>query len=360
MSAADDRTESIPGGRRLSARELAALTGGRLVGSADAVVAGAAPLDRAGPQDLSFLAAQRYLPYFQQTRASVVLVAPQFEGSPGPPPARVVVGDPHAALLAVLPVLYPQPVWSPGVDATVRVGRGSRWEEPVAIGPHVVIGEGARLGRNVRVGAGCMIGDGVSIGDDSQLYPRVVCYPGAVIGRRVILHAGVVIASDGFGYVRHEGSPEHRKIPHVGQAIIGDDVEIGANTTIDRGSVDDTVIGAGTKIDNLVQVGHNVRVGARCLIMALTGIAGSTRIEDDVVIAGQVGLAGHFTVGQGARIAAQAGVWGDVPAGASISGYPARDHREQLRAQAALNRLVRIASDLEALVKRSHDVQREG
>ena len=132
---------------------------------------------------------------------------------------------------------------------------------------------------------------------------------------------------------------------------IWDDVEIGANTTVDRGSVDDTVIGAGTKIDNLVQVGHNVRIGARCLIMAQTGIAGSTRIEDDCIISGQVGLAGHFTVGRAARIAAQAGVWGNVPPGASVSGYPARDRREQLRAAAALNRLVKMVDDLEALVR---------
>jgi UDP-3-O-[3-hydroxymyristoyl] glucosamine N-acyltransferase len=359
VSAADDRPASLPAGRRLSAGELAALAGGRLVGAADAVVTGVAPLDRAGPEDLSFIAASRYLPYFQRTRAPVVLVTPQFEAVAGPPEARVVVPEPHVALLAILPVLYPHPVWHSGVDPTARVGRDSRWEEPVAIGPGVVLGDHVRLGRNVRIGVGCVVGDGVVIGDETQLYPRVVCYPGAMIGRRVILHAGVVIASDGFGYARTKDSPEHHKIPHVGRAIIGDDVEIGANTTVDRGSVDDTVIGAGTKVDNLVQVGHNVRIGQRCLIMALTGIAGSTHIEDDVVIAGQVGLAGHLTVGRGARIAAQAGVWGHVPPGANVSGYPARDHREQLRAQAVLKRLLRIAPELEALVQRSHEPERQ-
>ncbi|HXF95760.1 MAG TPA: UDP-3-O-(3-hydroxymyristoyl)glucosamine N-acyltransferase [Gemmatimonadales bacterium] len=342
-------------GRSLTAGDVAALTRGRLLGPADTPVTGVAPLDRAGPGDLSLLAATRYLPYFQRTRASVVLVAPEFESAAGPAPARVVVAEPTAALLTVLPVLFPQPVWEPGVHPTATVGRGTRWEDPVAIGAHVVLGEGVRLGRNVRIGAGCVVGDGVVLGDDVRLFPRVVCYPGAVIGNRVILHAGVVIASDGFGYVTRADPREHAKIPHVGRVVIGDDVEIGANTTVDRGSVDDTVIGPGTKIDNLVQVGHNVRIGARCLIMAQTGIAGSTHIEDDVIIAGQVGLSGHLTVGRGARLAAQAGVWGDVPAGASYSGYPARDHRSQLRKEALLNRLITIVPDLEALVRRSHE-----
>jgi UDP-3-O-[3-hydroxymyristoyl] glucosamine N-acyltransferase len=198
--------------------------------------------------------------------------------------------------------------------------------------------------------AGAVVGEGVVVGDDAVLWPNVVCYPGTVIGSRVILHAGVVLGSDGFGYVPGHGGLE--KIPHVGRCVIGDDVEIGANTTIDRGSVDDTVVGPGTKIDNLVQIGHNCRIGARCVIMAQVGIAGSTRLEDDVVLAGQVGLAGHFTVGRGARIAAQSGVTMDVPAGATWFGYPARGSREAMRAIAAGYRLARIVDDLEELVRR--------
>jgi UDP-3-O-[3-hydroxymyristoyl] glucosamine N-acyltransferase len=249
-------------------------------------------------------------------------------------------------------------VWEPGVHPTAIVGRGAVWDDPIRIGPHVVLGEGVRIGRNARIDAACVIGDGVVIGDDAQLFPGVACYSGTVVGHRVMLHAGVRLGSDGFGYVTGRPGEMHRKIPHVGRCLIGDDVEIGANTTVDRGSVDDTTIGDGTKIDNLVQVGHNVRIGARCLIMAQVGIAGSTRIEDDCIISGQVGLAGHFTVGRAARIAAQAGVWGDVPSGASVSGYPARDHREQLRSAAALNRLVKIVDDLEALVRRNDEPPR--
>ena len=345
-------------GRQVSAEDIAALTGGRLVGPGHVTVARVAPLDRAGPGDLSFLASSRYLPYFQRTRASVVLCKVEHAETRGGPEARVVVADPHSALLAVLPVLYPQPVWESGIHPTAVIGRGAVWEDPVAIGAYAVLGRGVRLGKNARIGAGCVLGEGVDVGDDALFYPHVVCYSGTVVGHRVILHAGVRLGSDGFGYVPGKGGGRHEKIPHVGRCIVGGDVEIGANTTVDRGSVDDTVIGPGTKIDNLVQVGHNVRIGARCLIMGQVGIAGSTHIEDDCIVAGQAGLAGHFTVGRGARIAAQAGVIGDVAPGATVSGYPARDHRELLRAQAALYRLARIVDDVEALVQRHHEPKR--
>jgi UDP-3-O-[3-hydroxymyristoyl] glucosamine N-acyltransferase len=337
------------GGRRLSAGEIAALVGGRLVGAADVLVARIGTLERAQPGDLSFLASARYLPYFQQTRATVVLVKPELADAPGPG-TRVVVPNPQAALLTVIPVLYPEAPWTPGIHATAVVGSGARWDDPVALGAYVVLGRDVRLGRNVRIGTGSVIGDGVEIGDDTQLFPNVVCYPGTVVGQRVILHAGVRIGSDGFGYVRDERSAGHRKIPHVGRCIIQDDVEIGANSTVDRGSIDDTVVGAGTKIDNLVQVGHNVRIGARCLLMAQVGIGGSTVVGDDVILAGQVGVIDHLDVGNGATVAAKSGLYGDIEAGKTFSGIPARPHREALRAQAALYRLARIIDDLERLV----------
>ena len=339
------------GTRPISASEIAALTGGRLIGPGDVRVAGIAPLERAAPGDLSFLATTRYLPYFQRTSASVVLVAPAFEAAEGGPETRIVVSEPHAALLTVLPVLYPQAVWEPGVHATAQVGKGAVWQEPVEIGAHAVIGRDVQLGRNVRIGPGCVLGDGVAIGDDTQLFPGVTVYAGTALGKRVIVHAGAVLGSDGFGYVPGRGGEQHRKIPHVGRCLIGDDIEIGANTCVDRGSVDDTVIGSGTKIDNLVHIAHNVRIGARCLIMAQAGIAGSTQVEDDVIIAGQSGVADHLTIGRGARLLVQSGTIADVPPDATISGYPARPHREYLRAQGALYRLTKIVDELEALVK---------
>ena len=340
---------SADGVRRVTAGEVAALTGGRLVGPAGVAVERVAPLDRAGPADLSFLVSRRYLPYFHRSKAAVVLCRPQFAEGAGPA-CRVVVPDPQLALLAVIPLLYPDAGWTPGVHPTAVIGRRSTWEEPVAIGPHAVLGEGVRLGRNARIAAGCVLADGVQVGDDVQLYPHVVCYRDTVIGNRVIVHAGARLGVDGFGYVPVRGELP-RKIPHIGRCIIGDDVEIGANATLDRGSVDDTVIGPGTKIDNLVQVGHNVRIGARCLIAGLAGIAGSTHIGDDVIVAGQAGITDHVTIGSGARVTMQSGVIGDVEPGDTVSGYPARGHRTFLRAQGALYRLARIVDDLETLVR---------
>ncbi len=344
--------------RRISAAEIAALTGGRLVGPAGITVDGVAPLDRAGPDDLSFLASRRYLPYFQRSRAAVVLCKPELAGEAEGPTARILVADPHSALLEVLPVLYPEPVWEPGVHPTAVIGRGTVWEEPVAIGPYAVLGRGVRVGKNVRIGAGCVLGDGVEVGDEAVFYPQVVCYSGTLIGHRVILHAGARLGSDGFGYVPGKAGALPRKIPQIGRCIIGDDVEIGANTTVDRGSVDDTVIGAGTKIDNLVQVAHNVRIGERCLIAAMVGIAGSSHVGDDVFLAGQVGLADHLTVGSRARVTVQGGVIGDIEPGATVSGFPARDHREYFRAQAAMYRLAKIVDELEALARRNNESQR--
>ena len=339
------------GTRPLPASEIAALTGGRLVGPGTTTVAGIAPLERAGPGDLSFLASPRYVPYFERTSASVVLISPALESAAGGPETKIIVKEPYAALLVVLPVLYPQAVWESSVHPTAQLGRGVTWQEPVEIGPHAVLGAGVQLGKNVRIGAGCVLGEGVAVGDDSRLHPGVTLYAGTALGKRVIAHAGVVLGSDGFGYLPGTNGEPHRKIPHVGRCLIGDDVEIGANTCVDRGSVDDTVIGSGTKIDNLVHIAHNVRIGARCLIMAQAGIAGSCQVEDDVIIAGQVGLADHITIGRGARLLAQSGTIADIPAGATVFGTLARPHREYLRGQAALYRLARIGDKLEKLVE---------
>jgi len=210
------------------------------------------------------------------------------------------------------------------------------------------IGDGAQIGESAVIGAHCAVGAGVRIGAGTHLYPSVTIYSGVRIGNRVTVHAGARIGSDGFGYVPRDG--QHLKIPHVGGCVIEDDVEIGANTTIDRGSIDDTVVGAGTKIDNLVQIAHNVRIGKACLIMAQVGIAGSVRVEDGCMLLGQVGVSGHHTIGQGARLAAQAGVFGDIPAGETWSGYPARPHKEALRAQAALFKLPNLLRRIERLL----------
>jgi len=332
----------------LTARQIADLVGGELRGDADVAVHGVAPIDRASAGQLTFLGVAKYAPQLAACGASVALVSPELAETPGAVPARVVVSRPQEALLLVIPALVAPEPDVPGVDATVRIGRGASVGADVRLGPYVVIGDGARIGDRVHLDAHVVIGHGVAIGEDSHLYPHVTAYAGTEIGCRVRVHSGVRLGSDGFGYVSSEGV--HRKIPHVGRCIVEDDVEIGANTTIDRGSIDDTVIGAGSKIDNLVQIAHNVRVGKLALIAAQVGIAGSARVGDGCVLGGQVGVGGHITIGRGARIAGQAGVFGDVPSGETWSGYPARPHREALRAQATLFKLVRMMRRLTRLV----------
>lgn len=337
------------GGVVLTARAIAEVVGGKLVGDDSVVVTGVAPLDRASPSDLSFLGSAKYTPLFASSRAGVVLILPELAEAPGQTPARVIVDRPQEALLALLPRFQRLPAAAPGVHPTAVIGIGARVVADVSIGPYAVIGDGAEIGNGSVIGPHCVLGAGVRIGEHCHLVASVTVYSGSRIGDRVTMHAGVRVGSDGFGYVQRDG--QHVKIPHVGRCLIEDDVEIGANTTIDRGSIDDTVIGAGTKIDNLVQIGHNVRIGKCCLIMGQAGIAGSVRIEDGCMILGQVGIAGHHTIGKGARLAAQAGVFGDIPAGETWSGYPARPHREALRAQAALFKLPSLLRRIERLLE---------
>jgi UDP-3-O-[3-hydroxymyristoyl] glucosamine N-acyltransferase len=333
----------------LTAADIAEAVRGELRGDPDAAVGGVAPLDRACERDLSFLATARYAALFAESRAGIVLVAPDLCDAPGSPKARVIVKKPHDAMLSLLPRFYKEHRLVPGVHATAVVGRGVQLGRDVVVGPYAVLGDNARIGDGAVIDSHVSVGRGVTIGAQSRLFPSVTVYAGSEIGARVIIHAGARIGSDGFGYVQRDGG--HHKIPHVGRCIIQDDVEIGANTTIDRGSVDDTVIGAGTKVDNLVHIGHNCRVGKLCLIMAQVGLSGSGHLEDGCIIAGQAGLQGHITVGRGARIGGQSGVFGDVPPGETWSGYPARPHRESLRASAAMFKLPGLMRKLEQLLQ---------
>ncbi len=304
-----------------------------------------AGLDSADVASLSFFNAAKYGAEAAASQAGVVLVTPALVAGVAQVPARIVVSQPQEAMLQVLALLHPPAPVVPGVHASAVLGDGVTIAASAAIGARAVIGNGVTIGEGSSIGAGVTLGDGVTIGARCIVHPNVTAYPGTVLHDRVIVQAGAVLGSDGFGYVFGNGA--HQKIPHIGRVILESDVEIGANTTIDRGSVGDTVIGAGTKIDNLVQVGHNVRMGRLCLVMSQVGISGSTRIGDGVIIAGQAGLAGHISIGASARIAGQAGVFGDVPAGETWSGYPARPHRESLRVQAAAHKLPALLKSLE-------------
>ena len=341
-------TDSGEGVRTLTAADIAAASGGELRGDPTVRVTAVAPLHRAGPDELTFLASARYAPLLAERSPGVLLVTPDLATTVGSPRSTVVVAKPVEALLGLLPQLYRQEASIPGVHPTVVIGRGVTLGRDVTIGPYAVLGDGASIGDGTAIGPHVVIGSGVTLGERCHLYPSVTVYSGSVIGNRVIAHAGVRIGGDGYGYVFARGA--HQKIPHVGRCIIHDDVEIGANTTIDRGSIDDTVIGAGTKIDNLVQIGHNCSIGKLCLIMSQVGLAGSSRVGDGVILAGQVGVKGHLEIGAKAQIGAQAGVFGDVPPGETWSGYPARPHRESLRATAATFKLADMIKRLERLL----------
>ena len=333
----------------LTAGEVAALVGGELTGDPTVTIAGVAPIERARPGDLAFVASSRVVPMLETCNATVLLLARALRDRVRTPAITIVVDNPYEALALLLNTIHPPADSAWGIHPTAHVGRGTRWQERIAVGARASIGAHVRLGARCRVGEHAVIAHDVRVGDDCVIGPDVVIETGTRLGDRVIVHAGARIGTAGYGFVPDD--PEHASIPHIGGCVIGDDVEIGANTTVDRGTLEATTIGDATKIDNLVQIGHNCHVGRRCLIMAQVGLAGSTVLEDDVILAGQAGLAGHLRVGRGARVAAQGGVIGDVPAGATVSGYPARDHRQVLRQSAALRRLTPIAARLEALVR---------
>jgi len=341
---------------RLTARAVATLVGGRLEGDGDLLLQHLAPLDRAGPDALTFLLTPKYLAAFRATRAGAVLVPEQLASEPGGPATRIIVAAPDEALAEVAAAFMPGGSRPKGVDPAARIAADALIGADSWVGPFAVIEGGARIGARARIAAGASIGAGVTLGDDCDIGPNAVCYAGTTLGHRVVLKAGAVVGGPGFGYLRGTDG-QHRRTPHLGACVLQDDVEIGSGACVDRGSFDDTIVGQGTKIDNLVQIAHNVRLGARCLVMATSGIAGSCRIGDDVVIAGGVGIADHVIVGDGAVIGAKSVVFGPgtVPAGAVVTGYPARPHRTFLRGQAALYRLAAIIDDLERISAERRD-----
>jgi UDP-3-O-[3-hydroxymyristoyl] glucosamine N-acyltransferase len=351
----DRRDEAHPGQGAPTLEELAAMVGGRVEGDLSLRVRGVAPIDQAGPEELGFLAQRRYLRLLPQTLARAVLVSEDLAGEVTAFPGRLVVKDPHGALPRLLAHFHPGRAPEPGIHPTAVIGRGVDLGEDVTVGPYAVLEEGVVVGSRVRVGAHAVLGADSVVGDDSVLHPHVVLYPGTRVGARVILHAGVKLGVDGFGYV--PGKEGHRKVPQVGGCVVEDDVEIGANTCVDRGSIGRTVVGEGSKLDNLVHLAHNVRLGRGVLMAAMAGISGSTRIGDGAMIGGQAGIIGHAEIGAGARIGAQSGVIGDIAPGETVSGYPARNNREYLRAMGLAFRLPEVVRRLEELEGRIQNLQ---
>ncbi len=336
----------------LTADQAARLVGGELFGDPNARIEGIAALDRATATDLSICTSTRHTDAYSHSSAGAVIIPRMLRDHPSTVSTRIVVDGPTdatAASIRIAEELAPpnEPAW--GIEPSAKLGRRVTWTGRIAVGHHAEVGDGVRFGSECVVQSRSYIGAGARIGNRCHIGANVIIEAGTELGNGVVVKAGAVVGGSGFAF--HTTDGRHVRKPHVGPCRIADDVEIGANATIDRGSLGETVVDAGTKIDNLVHIAHNVHIGKRCLIMAQVGVAGSTTVEDDVVLAGQAGLADHVHVEAGARVAAQGGVIGRIEAGTTVSGYPARTHRQVLRQTAALKRLAELLPALERLVR---------
>ena len=323
----------------LTLADIVARLGGEAVGEVPEPLTGVATLDSAGPSEIAFLANPKYRSRLATTRAGAVIIGPGDREAAQRP--RIVSDNPYAYYARTVALFHPPRAARPGVHPTAQVAKDARVGANVEIGPFAVVGAGSEIGEGCSIGAQCTIGEGVAIGAGTRLYPRVTIYDGCRVGARNIIHSGVVIGADGFGMARDAG--RWIKIPQVGAVRIGDDVEIGANTTIDRGALDDTVIGDGVKLDNQIQVGHNVVIGAHTVIAGCTGISGSVTIGRDCMIGGGVGLVGHITLADGVTVSGFSFVTKSITqSGTYTSGTPAMPHAEWLRNSAHLRHLDEI------------------
>jgi UDP-3-O-[3-hydroxymyristoyl] glucosamine N-acyltransferase len=326
-------------------QQLADLVAGTVEGDPSRRVEGVASVDRAGPTDLTFVMNKRYARRLREGAAGACLVTPDLDLDANGT-VCIRVENPELAFTRLLDVFHPERRPDPGIHPTAIIGRGTRIGSGASVGPYVTIGDNSVIGGGSRIGPHTHI----DVGQDCRVGPGCTILHDTRVGDRVRLYTGVRLGVDGFGYT--PGASGLTRIPQVGRCLIDDDVEIGANSTVDRGALGDTVIGRGTKIDNLVHVAHNVTIGEDCVVVAQVGIAGSVEVGTGSQLGGQAGISGHLTIGRGARIGAQAGVIGDVPAGGVYSGYPARPHREALRASAGSLRLHEVLRRLTELERR--------
>lgn len=335
--------------------EIAAFVGGSVVGDASIEIGGVAGLEGAAPGDIAFIDSAKYAAQAMTSRASAVIVP---EGHMLEGKTVIQVKHPRRAFAQVVMLFHPPRRPPVGIHPTAVIGDNVALPESASVGPYVVIEDDVRIGERVVIGAGVFIGSRSTIGDDTIIHPHVTIYHDVTIGARVTIHAGSVIGGDGFGYFLVEGT--YHKFPQIGSVIIEDDVEIGTNVTIDRGTLGATIIGRGTKIDNLVQVAHNVIIGEDTVIAAQTGIAGSSHIEDHVVIGGQVGIADHVRIGRGAVLGAQAGIptGKRIPPGEFVWGTPARAMREFKSQYAHLVRLPRLTAQVEELARQVAELKK--
>jgi len=327
-------------------KDIAQIVNGELKGgSPDTEITDIAEIQNAQPDEVTFVGNAKYFNYLQTTQAAAVILPADYSGDFTP---RISVQSPQMAVRAL--VDYFRKPLSPafeGIHPTAIIDESVELGSNVTVGPHSVISRGTKVGNNTTLGAHIVVGQECSIGDDCQVYANVTLYNKTILEDRVIVHSGTVLGSDGYSYVYDEGV--HHKIRQVGRVRIESDVEIGANCSIDRAALGETVIGVGSKLDNLIQIGHNVKTGKGCLIVSQVGISGSTILGDYVTIGGQAGIIGHIKIGDGAVIASQAGVTKDVDPGVTVSGYPAKPHFQARRQEAYLRKIPDLAARIKAL-----------
>ncbi len=335
---------------QFSLQEIAGHLGRPYHGDGERPIRGVAPLEEAGPEEIAFAAGSRWERKLSDTRAGAVIV----KSPPGVAELAYILADnPHLAFIEVVRLFHPERRRLDGISPLADVDPDAAVAEPTSVGPFVRVGAGASVGPRCVVAAGCVISDGASVGSDCVLHPNVVLYEGVTLGDRVVIHAGSVVGSDGFGYITHDGV--NHKIPQVGSVRIGSDVEIGAGVCVDRGALGDTVIGDGVKIDNLVQVAHNVTIGEGAIVVAQVGISGSATIGKRCVLAGRSGLKEHVTIGDGAVVAAASIATRDVKPGAVVAGYPAVDIETWRRSQVILRNLPRHWPKILKLLKKAEE-----
>lgn len=335
---------------KLTAQEIAEIVRGEISGNPETTVTGVASLQDATNQDCSYLAHQKFLREFSNSKAGIILLPKNISHSNSFNTTLIFVENPQLAFLKILEIVAGEKKKTlSGIDPTAIIAKDAQLGAGVSIGPYTIIESEASLGEGSEIGAQCYVGRKTQIGTNCKIYPRVTIGEEIQIGNQVIIHSGTVIGADGFGYVTVNGV--HHKIPQIGRVEIQDDVEIGANVTIDRATMGKTVIGKGTKIDNLVQVAHNVKIGAGCLLAAQSGIAGSSELGNFVVLAGQVGVADHVKIGDRTIAAAQSGIPGEIPAGSIVFGSPARPIQEERKIQVILGKLPKLYEEFRKIKK---------
>jgi UDP-3-O-[3-hydroxymyristoyl] glucosamine N-acyltransferase len=341
--------------KTFSLGEIAERVGGKLEGSPEIPICGVDGLETAGPDKLSFVTNPRYVRHITQCRAGALIVPPSLGDVDY---ARIVAEQPYLALAKAAQMFAEPPLLEPGIHPSAQVGANVRMGADVSIGPLAQVGSDSVVGANSRIYGGAYVGRGVEIGERCLIYPGVTVLDGCRIGNGVIIHSGTVIGSDGFGYARDEQG-HHFKIPQTGIVQVDDDVEIGANCTVDRATFGRTWIQRGAKIDNLVQIAHNVVVGEYSILIAQVGISGSTRIGRHVILAGQVGVAGHLEIGDRVRVGAKSGVPHSIKAGEDVIGIPAVSQKEWFKAITNVRRLDRVRAELRELGKKVQELEKE-